>query len=162
MKKILFLFLMESCSLGLYARRPLPLFTATKSSTAFLGAALKNDTNTICFFYDEAGNCIKRSNKLNSSKHLDFVPHSRSESILIKDNFATVSLNSNNDIKVRLTIPPQNVGQVSVYSLSGMLISTTDIKSIETTLSIKDQPTGIYIVNVTADGITKNFKISKL
>lgn len=161
MKKSIFLFLMESCSLGLHAQSLLSPSTITGSNIAIPSAVLKNVRNTIRFSYDEAGNCIQRSNALNTSKHLDLEPRFRSESTLIKDNFATVDLSGNNDVTVRLPIPPQDGGQVSVYSLYGIMISSTDIKSVKTTLSIEAQLAGVYLVNVTVDGITKNFKISK-
>lgn len=152
---------MESCSLGLYAQSPYSPSTTDRSNNAFPSASLKNVINTIRFFYDESGNCIQRSNTLNTNKHLDSEPHFRNDSILIKDNFATVTLRSSNDITVHLNIPPQNGGLVSVYSLSGILICSADIKSIETTLYINSQSASIYLVNITIDGITKNFKISK-
>ena len=151
---------MGSCSLGLHAQSSSSPSTSVGSNVS-LGATLKSVTNTIRFSYDEAGNCIQRSTALNTSKNLNLAPQFHNESSLIDDNFATVDLSSNNDVTVRLPVPPQNGGQVSVYSLSGMIISSADINSIKTTLNIEAQPAGVYLVNVTVDGITKNFKISK-
>lgn len=56
MKKSIFLFLMESCSLGLHAQSLLSPSTTTGSNTAIPSAVLKNVRNTIRFSYDEAGN----------------------------------------------------------------------------------------------------------
>lgn len=160
MKKNIFLFMMGLCSLGLHAQSSSSLSTSVRRNVSS-GATLENVTNTIHFSYDEAGNCIQRSNVLNTSKRLNLAPQFRNKSALINDNFATVDLSNNNDVTVRLPIPPKDGGQVSVYSLSGIMISSTDINSIKTTLSIESQPAGVYLVNVTIDGITKNFKISK-
>ncbi len=129
-----------------------------------LGNTPMNMTGKITFAYDASGNRIKRELVITQK---NIAPGNHAE---VNENFydsigeKSVTLTSDGSGIVQISINNFNrddIGHVSVYSLSGINIMDMGITESHISIDLSSSPKGVYILSVTINESQTTWKIRK-
>lgn len=117
----------------------------------------------VSFAYDEAGNRISRELVIvQSVRPLSLASVNPSYYDMLDDASIKISYDTDGCINIEITNFNENMhGHISVYSVSGIVLFSTEIHQALTTVELGNQPNGIYILGIEINGQQLSWKIIK-
>lgn len=126
----------------------------TVAAIFILGVSNSYSQSRIVYGYDDAGNRISKSAYSPRAKSMNKTFSSKEDGISFQEDDGVVKIKlPNND--------STNKCEISVYSLSGVLLFSRAERSVNAYVSLANYPQGIYIIKVVCKGKITSYKVEK-
>lgn len=119
---------------------------------------------TIYYTYDEAGNRISRYTKLDKV----IFPSEPKRGLATHEMLNGLQVNiypnpTEGLLKLEIIGFDDHIdhGHISIFDMSGRIVSDSDIKTMSTTIDITSEPNGVYLLNISLNTSSNTWKIIK-